>query len=172
MFKQSIGFLISSFICITQTLAQENNSYQKPPQSFINLLEAPISQEVKLSSDGQWMLLLNPSGLPSINELSSFEYGLAGLRIDPLTNGPSRALFFTGIKLKSTGNAVEYLFSGLPDRLQLSDLTWSPDESKVAFTHTSETGIELWVADLKTQEAKRLGITYLTHRRYSLAQNE
>ena len=161
MFKQSIGFLISSFICITQTLAQENNSYQKPPQSFINLLEAPISQEVKLSSDGQWMLLLNPSGLPSINELSSFEYGLAGLRIDPLTNGPSRALFFTGIKLKSTGNAVEYLFSGLPDRLQLSDLTWSPDESKVAFTHTSETGIELWVADLKTQEAKRLGMEHI-----------
>ncbi|WP_395625534.1 prolyl oligopeptidase family serine peptidase [Daejeonella sp.] len=157
MFKQSIGFLLSSFFCITASLAQENNAYQKPPQALINLLEAPINEEVILSSDGQWMLLLNPQELPSITELSSFEYGLAGLRIDPITNGPSRAIFYTGIRLKSTSNGAEYGFSGLPLGLKLSDLTWSPDESKIAFCHTAKTGIELWMIDLKTQEAKRLG---------------
>jgi dipeptidyl aminopeptidase/acylaminoacyl peptidase len=161
MFKRSIPFLILSLICTTSVLAQENNSYQKPPQSLINLLEAPASQDVKISSDGEWMLMLKPSGLPSIDELSQMEYGLAGLRINPITNGPSRAAFYSAITLKSTSDATEFNFSGLPDELKLSNLTWSPDETKIAFAHTSSKGIELWIADLKTQQAKRLGEDYI-----------
>lgn len=161
MLKRSTVFLIASFICITSAFAQENNSYQKPPQVLIDLLESPVNQEVKLSSDGEWMILLKPSGLPSINELSQVEYRLAGLRINPMTNGPSRSNFYNEISLIATNNGSEFKFSGLPNELKLSNLTWSPDESKIAFTQTSNKGIELWVADLKTQEAKRLSNEFI-----------
>jgi len=156
MIKRSILFLIAVFACTTDLLAQENPAYQKPPQSFINLLEAPVSPGIRISSDGEWMLLLEMSGLPTINELSKPEFRLAGLRIDPVSNGPSRATYFKGIKLKSVSTAEESVFTGLPAELKLSDISWSPDESKIAFTHTSQTGIELWVADLKSLVAKRL----------------
>jgi dipeptidyl aminopeptidase/acylaminoacyl peptidase len=156
MFQRFIGFLTLNIFCLFTVSAQVNNSYQKPAQPLINLLEAAPIKEVKVSANGEWMLVLQPAGLPSITELSKTEYGLAGLRIDPITNGPSRALFYSGITLKSTVDKSEYVIKYLPDSLKLSELTWSPDESKIAFTHTSKNGIELWVANLITQEAKRL----------------
>ena len=157
MIKRSVLILLVGFACATQLAAQENTAYQKPPQSLISLLEAPLSPGVKISSDGESMLLLEMLGLPTINELSQLEYRLAGLRINPVTNGPSRSTYYKGIKVKSLSTGQESVFSGLPADLKLSDLTWSPDETKIAFTHTSKTGIELWVADLKLLTAKRLG---------------
>ena len=157
MIKRTALILIAGFVCTTQLSAQQNTAYQKPPQSLISLLEAPLSPGVRISSDGEWMLLLEMSGLPTINELSEPEYRLAGLRIDPVTNGPSRSTYFKGIKLKSLSTSQESVFTGLPADARLSDITWSPDETKIAFTHTSQTGIELWVVDLKSLAAKRLG---------------
>jgi len=157
MIKRSILILLAGFACTARLIAQENTAYQKPLQSLISLLEAPLSPGIRISSDGEWMLLLEMSGLPTINELSQPEYRLAGLRIDPATNGPSRSNYFKGIKLKSVNTGEESVFAGLPAELRLSDISWSPDESKIAFTHTSQNGIELWVADLKSREAKRIG---------------
>ena len=39
--------------------------------------------------------------------------------------------------------------------------TWSPDEQKIAMTHTAKTGVELWILDIKTRIARKLGASYL-----------
>ncbi len=41
------------------------------------------------------------------------------------------------------------LVEGLPENPKLSNFTWSPDEKKIAMTHTSETGVELWFLDIE-----------------------
>ena len=46
--------------------------------------------------------------------------------------------------------------SGLPERPHLSNFSWSPDGERVAFTHTPEGGIELWVLDVAAKAARRL----------------
>jgi len=45
---------------------------------------------------------------------------------------------------------------GLPDQPRLTNLTWSPDQKKLAFTHTTSAGVELWVLDLPSASAERL----------------
>lgn len=135
--------------------------YQKPPASILSLFEAPSNPLVRFSSDGEWMLLISQSDLPSIADLSEPELRLAGFRINPANNGQSRGSTYTGIKVKSVSTGVEYTIAGLPQEPQLYNITWSPDESKLAFTHNSRKGIELWTADLKTFQAKRLSNFYI-----------
>lgn len=141
--------------------SQDNVSYQKPPQSIVDLAEAPTTPIVRISSDGEWMLLLENPGLPSIKEVSQPELRLAGLRINPANNGNSRSAFFNGIRLKSVAKNEEFSFEGLPADLQLSDIKWSPGEDKIAFTNNTEAGIELWVADFKDKTARKLTSLYL-----------
>ena len=34
--------------------------------------------------------------------------------------------------------------------------SWSPDQSKLAFTNTTGKGVELWIIDVKSKQAKKL----------------
>ncbi|MDX5437664.1 MAG: S9 family peptidase, partial [Pontibacter sp.] len=105
---------------------------------------------------GEWMLLLESPGYPSIEEVSAPESRLAGMRINPATNGPSRGYYYNGLKLKKVSNADEFGIKGLPQNARISNVSWSPDEKYVAFTNTKADGIELWLADLSTKEARKL----------------
>ena len=153
------GFLFFSF----NVVAQEELTYQKPPQSIIDLVDAAPSPSIRISSDGNWMLILQNPGLPSISEVAQPELRLAGIRINPATNGQSRSSYFNGIKLKSVNKNEEFEFTGLPEIIHISDITWSPGENKIAFSNVSVHGIELWIADLKTLEAKRLSEFHLNN---------
>ncbi|MHB1177216.1 MAG: S9 family peptidase [Daejeonella sp.] len=157
-----LSILSTGLISISCTAAaQDILTYQKPPQSIINLAEAASIPTVRISSNGEWMILLDMPDMPSIEVLSQPEMKLAGLRINPATNGQSRTSTFTGMRLKMIAGGEERSFKGLPDNLQLADITWSPEEDKIAFSNTTRAGIELWIADLETMQAKRLSDFYL-----------
>jgi hypothetical protein len=141
--------------------SQDNVSYQRPPQSIIDLAEAPVNPVVRISSSGEWMLLLESAGLPSIKEVSQPELRLAGLRINPANNGKSRSAYYHTIRLKSIDKNEDYAFEGMPEEPQLADITWSPDEDRIAFTNSTDAGIELWIADIKTKTASKLTALYL-----------
>lgn len=38
-------------------------------------------------------------------------------------------------------------FKGLQAGMKIANVTWSPDETKIAFTNTVANGTELWIAD-------------------------
>ncbi|MBC7746288.1 MAG: S9 family peptidase [Flavobacterium sp.] len=136
--------------------AQENLTYQKPPKSIIDIVEAPPTPSVFINSAGEWMLILQNPTLPSVKEVSQPELRLAGLRINPLNNGQSRRSYYTNILLKSIIKNEEYSFSGFSSEMKISDITWSPDESKIAFSNSTADGIELWIGDIKTKIASKL----------------
>ncbi|MCC9168579.1 hypothetical protein [Pontibacter harenae] len=71
---------------------QETNSgYQRPPETMAAIIEAPATPSVRISAKGDWMLLLESPGYPSIEEVSALENRIAGLRINPATNGRATA---------------------------------------------------------------------------------
>ncbi|MDX5437659.1 MAG: S9 family peptidase, partial [Pontibacter sp.] len=133
-----------------------NIGYQRPPEAIAAIIEAPNTPSVSISAKGEWMLLLESPGYPSIEEVSAPESRLAGMRINPATNGPSRGYYYNGLKLKKVSNADEFGIKGLPQNARISNVSWSPDEKYVAFTNTKADGIELWLADLSTKEARKL----------------
>lgn len=54
------------------------------------------------------------------------------------------------------GEKVEIEVTGLPSEPRLSYFSWSPDQKKLAFTHTTSTGVELWVLDVEAASVKKI----------------
>lgn len=147
------GLLIFSGI---QCIAQIDLKYQTPPKEILELIDNPVTPSVRFDKDGKWMLLLENVPFKSIEEVAAKEYRLAGLRINPKTNGGSRTRFNTNITLKNIASSEEFEIQGLPTNPKISNVSWSPDYQKVAFTNTVSNGIELWYFDIQNKEAKKL----------------
>jgi len=150
----SIGMSATAF-------AQENLPYQKPPQSILALADVERAPAVSMDSKKNMMLLTYRSTFKTLNELNQSELRLGGLRINPLTNISSSANYINNLKLRKVSDSVEQQVKGLPKDALISNLTWSPNEKKIAFTHTTSNAVELWVIDVATAQAKRLSTAKL-----------
>jgi dipeptidyl aminopeptidase/acylaminoacyl peptidase len=150
----SIGISATAF-------AQENLPYQKPPQSILALADVERAPAVSMDSKKNMMLLTYRSTFKTLNELNQSELRLGGLRINPLTNISSSANYINNLKLRKVSDSVEQQVKGLPKDALISNLTWSPNEKKIAFTHTTSNAVELWVIDVATAQAKRLSAAKL-----------
>ncbi len=133
---------------------QNSTGYQQPPEPINSLLNAPSTPLVSLAPTQDKLLLLSQPSLPPIEELAQEELRLAGIRINPKTNGSSRSQYYN--KLELTDGKTISPIKKLPRKAKLKHLSWSPDGSHIAFTQTKEKGLELWVANLETLEAKKL----------------
>jgi dipeptidyl aminopeptidase/acylaminoacyl peptidase len=135
--------------------AQGVSGYRTPPSPIADILNAPPLPGVSVSPDGRLIAFLDRYGMPGIEELAAPELRLAGTRIDPVTNGPSRGGFTTGIRLAPVAGGQERTVRS-PANARISWLQWSPDATRLAFANTVENGIELWVADVATGAARRV----------------
>ena len=97
--------------------AQDNITYQRPPDDIAKLVEAPLTPSISISHDNAWMLLLERSDYPTIEELSRPELRIAGLRINPDNFGPSRAIYSIGLKAKKLAENKDYEIRNLPSPL-------------------------------------------------------
>jgi hypothetical protein len=138
------------------TPAPADNAYQKPPQTLVDIIDAPPTPGVAIDPHRQWLLVLDRPSLPPVAELAERELRLGGLRIRPRTHAPSRASYITGLRLVRLSDLSERPVTGLPEGSRLGDLAWSPDGSRFAFTNLRQDGAELWVADIATGAARRL----------------
>ncbi|MFK7810422.1 MAG: prolyl oligopeptidase family serine peptidase [Saprospiraceae bacterium] len=150
-------FLLLLFLLMNMmTNAQEMTGYQMPPKDIADLIDAAPTPALSLSPTSDRMLLLDRPNMPTIEEVAQEEMKLAGMRINPRTNGSSRAGHYIGIKIRDMEDSKEKTVTGLPQNPKLQNLTWNRDGSKIAFTNTTLTGIELWYLDMQTAVAKKL----------------
>jgi len=149
-------FFLSWIIFIIPCIAQEKLSYQLPPVSIVDLVNAPLTPSVSVNPAGNWMLFMERPGYPSIEELAQPELRIAGLRINPQTNGSSRGASYNGLILQNVREGTKNRVAGLPLESRIQNVSWSPDGLKIAFTIEKQEGIELWMADITTGQARRL----------------
>ena len=135
---------------------QENLSYQKPSAEILDLVDAPLAPSVLITDDGEYMIFRYRDAYKSIAELSETELRLAGLRINPKLNIGSRTNYYNNISLKKAGSNDEIRAKGLPQNPRLANFSWSPNQKKIAFTHTTNTGVEVWVLHLESAEVIKL----------------
>jgi dipeptidyl aminopeptidase/acylaminoacyl peptidase len=152
----SLYSLLLGFLLLISSAVSAQTSYQTPPASIADLVNAPSTPAVTFSKDGSFMLLLERTESPSIEDLAQPELRIAGLRINPGTTGPSRAGGYTNLKIKKTATGEEIQVTGLPSPAKMSGFTFSLDERYLAFTQTEAKGISLWVVDLSTHTSKAL----------------
>ncbi len=130
-------------------------SYQKPPQAVIDILDAPVPPGLSISPTGENLLLVQTTRYPSIEEVAAPMVKLAGLRINPKTNGSVRPPRVTGLSLMPvTGGEAKAI--PLPEKSKFGFPLWSPDGKRFAVLNTTDAGIELWVYELASAKLEKL----------------
>ena len=137
-------------------MAQENLTYQVPPKSILELADYERAPQVSIDTKKKYMLLTYRSTYKTLEDLNQLEMSMGGLRIDPVTNIGSATNYINNLKVRKISAKEPLQVKGLPANPRISFVAWSPNETKIAFTHTSLTGVELWVLDLVTAQANRL----------------
>lgn len=138
------------------TSAQENITYQKPSEEILKLADYERPPSVMMNSNRDWMVFTYRDTYKSLEDLNQQEMKLAGLRVNPVTNISSTVTYLNNLKVRKVKDKNEIQVKGLPANPRISYLTFSPDESKLAFTNTTAKGVELWVLDLASSTAKKL----------------
>ena len=133
-----------------------DDGYKIPPKAIADLVDAPITPNVRLSPDKKHLLILERASLPSIEELSQPELRLAGLRINPMTNGRSRANSYKGILIQNIKSGKQKKVKGLPKNAKISNVSWSPDSKRIAMSVINGKQINLYLSETKTGKAKLL----------------
>ncbi|MFT3675653.1 MAG: hypothetical protein QM781_07115 [Chitinophagaceae bacterium] len=141
--------------------AQDDGSYKTPPKDIMDMLLAKPTPNVSIDDKGEWMILTESSSYPSVEELARPELKIAGLRLNPANFAPSRQNFINNISLRNLKTGKESKITGLPSPLYAGAVSWSPDDRKIAFTHTTASRVDLYVVDLATQKATKVNKTAL-----------
>ncbi len=132
------------------------DTYQEPSQDLIDLVDGARTPSVSFSPDRNTLLIQDVPALPSIAELAQPELRLAGIRINPNTNGPSRSGYVIGFTLRDMSNGEDRTVSGLPDDPVMTNISWAPDGSHFAFLLNTENSLDLWVVDVSSASARKL----------------
>ena len=151
-------FAVFATSAFAQTQAPASG-YLLPPKAIVDILDAPPPPTVELSPARDVVVLLDRASMPSIAELAQPVLRLAGLRINPRTNGQHRsgaAVYprYRSFTIKTVADGSERKVT-LPPSPSLAWIGFSPDGKRFAFTQHRDTSIELWIADTATDRRSR-----------------
>jgi hypothetical protein len=95
----STGF---SFLTFSGFAQEKKLTYQLPPQSIVDLVDAPTTPSVKFNANGSLMLILQEPGYRPMSQVAQPIVGAAGIRVNPRNNSTEAELagVFIGLTLK------------------------------------------------------------------------
>jgi dipeptidyl aminopeptidase/acylaminoacyl peptidase len=165
--------LLASVFALAQQ-APARFAYQKPPKVVADVLESPATPMVIVAPTRDRLLVVDSLRHPPISDLAAPMLRLAGLRINPATNGRHHPPHFLGLRMVNVADGKELKLK-TPADAYLSMPIWSADGKRFAFTNTitstektrragshvtitteQQPGIELWVGDAATGALKRI----------------
>ncbi|HEX3744004.1 MAG TPA: prolyl oligopeptidase family serine peptidase [Bryobacteraceae bacterium] len=144
------------FILLGAALAMfAADGYQKPPKVVMDILNAPSTPTLVLNPTNTYAVQGSPIRYPPVAELAMPMRRLAGIRINPLTNGLHNATFNSTLILRKLPEGTEIKMV-LPPNPKLSPARWSPDGKHFVFTNSTEKGVDIWVGDAATGRTHRI----------------
>ena len=129
--------------------------YHIPPPAIEAALNAPPIPVVSVGPRRGVISLGTPLRYPPVADLARPMLRLAGLRIDPVTNGIHHARATTSLAFErvADGRTVRV---ALPAGAHVTAVQLSADESRFAFTNATSHGTELWLGTTSNGRAARV----------------
>ena len=136
-----LALLSALALVAARTHAQTEAKYLTPPKVIIDILDAnPIPQTIVRASRQQ-IAIVERKSMPTIADLAQPMLRLAGVRINPKTNGTRRVsgvVYAVTLKKIADGKEVKVR---VPPAANIGSLSFSPDGRHLAFTQTTECSI-------------------------------
>jgi dipeptidyl aminopeptidase/acylaminoacyl peptidase len=175
--RRRVSLFLGFVLMLAGSLApaqQPGFTYHKPPLVIADVLESPPTPQVAVSPAHDRLLVVEGLRHPPLADLAQPMLRIAGLRINPATNGPHHPPRHIGLRLITIRDGNETTLNTL-DGAYLSMPLWSADGKHFAFTNTVmdgshvhhvgkhitvtksvENGVELWVGDAATGALHKL----------------
>lgn len=137
---------------------QENLTYQKPSPEILKLVDYERAPRVMMDEKKEYMVFTYQSTYKTLDDLNQEEMRLGGLRINPVTNISSSLTYINNLKVRKMldVNQEPIQVHGLTENMHIANLSWSPNEKKLAFTNTTSDAVELWVLDVASATAAKV----------------
>ncbi len=149
--------VLSALILVAAALASApavGSTWEKPPEAILDVLNAPDLPIARLSPTGEVLALLTPVRYPPIEDLARPVLRLAGVRIDPRSNGRHAEFYYSGLILRRVTDGAERHVA-LPAGARVTGLQWSADGARFAFLNQTQDGIELWIGRAEDGRVRR-----------------
>ena len=150
---QEVMFFQPNGTFVAKRIAENDAVYRRPPAAVTEALDAPPTPLVSLSPTREHLLLIERLEYPTIADLAAPMLRLAGLRLNPKTNGPHRAPRNVGLVLQTLATGEQSQIE-LPANARIGFPSWSPDGKRLALLNTTTGQVELWVVNLDEGLAK------------------
>src|SRR3954465_14027406 len=139
------------------TFAQAPSTYRQPPEAIRQVLDAPVLPIRLIDPSNATLALIETRRYPAIEELSRPFLRLAGLRIDPASNGPQRTQHINRLTLRplldATAPAVEVK---LPAGGDFHSMRFLPVGRRFVLLRRTQSSTELWLGDTARGSARKL----------------
>jgi dipeptidyl aminopeptidase/acylaminoacyl peptidase len=131
--------------------------WQKPSKAVEEVFNAPVTPTLQINPTHTWAVEATAVRYPPLSELAQPMLRIAGIRINPRTNGLHNVVFETSFLLRKIPEGTTVKID-LPANAKLGGTRWSPDGKQFAFTNTTAAGVELWVGDTTGKTRKLEGV--------------
>jgi dipeptidyl aminopeptidase/acylaminoacyl peptidase len=148
----------SLLLCLTALAVFAAEPYRKPPKAVLDVMNAPLAPTLVLSPTHNFAVQAQAVRYPPIAELAEPMHRIAGLRINPKTNGLHNTVFSSSLLLRKIPEGTEIAVQ-TPPNARLSNPRWNAAGTQFAFTNTTTAnGIELWIGDTTGKTHKVEGV--------------
>lgn len=152
--------LAACLLVLTASAAQAQ--YKQPPEPLLGVMRAPLIPSPQPDPTGTTLLLVQQTQYPGVERVAEPYLALAGVRIEPRAH--TRHDMSSGYGIRTCLEGFTFLDVAtrkqtpvtLPEGACPGGASWAPDGSRIAFSNTTDTTVELWVADAKSGAAKRI----------------
>jgi dipeptidyl aminopeptidase/acylaminoacyl peptidase len=149
--------LVAAGPALVSAQSMERDGYVLPPAAVQELFQRDknIPTLDRLSPDGDHFLIPKFQELTDLKLMSQRTLRLAMLELVPAVNREWRLATYgnEGLSLYSLAERRRYPIK-IPTGAFVSDMRWSPDGSQLAFVAHLPSASQVWVADVKTGDAK------------------
>lgn len=129
-------------LMLSPVVVSGQSAYRKPPETVAKILDAPPPASLSVSPSKTHALVVQSARNPSIAEVAEPMLRIAGLRINPKTNGPAGTSRITSLGIIDLAKPTDVKPIALPAG-RIGSPDWSPDGQSFAVTVTTDTGIQL-----------------------------
>ncbi len=155
-FQTRFAFVIVFLVGVAAAAGGEEKpvtGWQSPPEDILEVLHAPQLPWAFIAPDRGYMLLADPVRYPPLAELAAPMHKLAGIRVNPATNGVHGRYGATSPRLVRVDSG-ETKGLDLPADAQIHDVSWTVDGRRFALTVGHGDHLGLWVGSVDGQVRK------------------